>query len=205
MKAAIRLYGAATGNCRRAAIALMEAGIEFSAIRLDLRSGEHKRAAFLALNPRGLVPVLVEEREERADLILTQSNAIMLHAARRSHGGLGPDSGDAAERFFERLFYFVTEVIAPSGNAFVLEREGEGWGAGLLAKRSTEALSQAERFLDSSPFMAGDRFTLVDIAAYTVASATRDQLDWSSLPRLSAWYAGVGARPGVMRGMAVFA
>jgi GST-like protein len=204
LKAAIRLYGAATGNCRRAAIALVEAGVEFSAVSLDLRAGEHKRTAFRALNPRGLVPVMVEERDGKADLVLTQSNAIMLHAARRSQAGLMPHSGSAADRFFELLFYFVTEVIAPGGSAFVLAREEEGRSAGLLAKRSIEALSQAERFLGSGVFIAGDRFTLVDIAAYTSAFAVKDRLDWSSLPSLSTWYDRVGARPGVIRGMAVF-
>ena len=54
--AAVRLYGAQTGNSRRAAIALEEADIPYSVIRVDLRAGEHKTAAFRALNPRGLIP-----------------------------------------------------------------------------------------------------------------------------------------------------
>jgi GSH-dependent disulfide-bond oxidoreductase len=49
--------------------------------------------------------------------------------------------------------------------------------------------------------MAGDSFTLADIAAYTSAFAVRHDLDWPGLPLLSAWYTRINARPGVVRGM----
>lgn len=202
--AAVRLYGAQTGNSRRAAIALEEADIPYSVIRVDLRAGEHKTAAFRALNPRGLIPIMVEEREAEADFILTQSNAIMLYAASRSRERLMPDSGPAAGLFFERLFYFVTEVIAPNGSAFALTQEGHEHSAGFLAGRSLEALVQAERFLSDAPYMAGDSFTLADIAAYTSAFAVRHDLDWPGLPLLNAWYTRINARPGVVRGMGAF-
>ncbi|MHA7685302.1 glutathione S-transferase family protein [Cupriavidus sp. PET2-C1] len=201
---AIRLYGAQTGNSRRAAIALEEAGISYSATRLDLKAGEHKTAAFRALNPRGLVPVMVEECDAGADLILTQSNAIMFYAASRSRERLTPDPGQQGALFFDRLFYFITEVIAPNGSAFTLTQQHDERGAQFLAGRSIEALVLAERFLIDTPYIAGDRFTLADIAAYTSAFAVRQNLDWSDLPLLRAWYARIGARPGVVRGMAAF-
>lgn len=201
---AIRLYGAQTGNCRRAAIALEEAGISYSVSRVDLQAGEHKTAAFRALNPRGLVPVMVEEGETGADLVLTQSNAIMFYAASRSRERLTPDSGEQAAWFFDRLFHFITEVIAPNGNAFALMQQGNEPGARFLAGRSIDALVQAERFLTDAPYIAGETFTLADIVAYTSAFAVRQELDWSALPLLHAWYAKIGARPGVVRGMAAF-
>ncbi|RQR44752.1 glutathione S-transferase family protein [Burkholderia sp. Bp9140] len=201
---ATRLYGARTGNCRRAAIALAEAGIAYSVSQVDLRAGEHKSAAFRALNPRGLVPVMVEDGNTGPDLVLTQSNAIMFHAASRSRERLAPDQGRQSAVFLDRLFYFVTEVIAPNGSAFALAQQGDEPGARLLAGRSLDALVQAERFLTDSPYIAGDTFTLADIAAYTSVFAVTQDLDWSALPLLHAWYARIGARPGVVRGMAAF-
>jgi len=201
---AIRLYGARTGNCRRAAIALAEAGIPYSVSQVDLKAGAHKSAAFRALNPRGLVPVMVEDGNAGADLVLTQSNAIMLYAASRSGERLAPDQGREAALFLDRWFYFVTEVIAPNGSAFALAQQGDEPGARWLAGRSLDALVHAERFLTHSPYLAGDTFTLVDIAAYTSAFAMTQDLDWSALPLLHAWYARIGARPGVAQGMAAF-
>ncbi|AXE95621.1 glutathione S-transferase family protein [Paraburkholderia sp. 22099] len=201
---AIRLYGAQTGNSRRAAIALEEAGISYSVSRVDLRAGEHKTAAFRELNPRGLVPIMVEEGKAGTGLVVTQSNAIMFYAASRSRERLTPDPGQEVALFFDRLFYFITEVIAPNGSAFALTQQGNEPGAQFLAARSIEALVQAEPFLVDAPYIAGDRFTLADIAAYTCAFAVRQDLDWSELPLLRAWYARISARPGVVRGMAAF-
>ncbi|MFM0351889.1 hypothetical protein PQR12_00240 [Paraburkholderia nemoris] len=59
---------------------------------------------------------------------------------------------------------------------------------------------QAERFLIDALYIASDRFTPADIAAYTSAFAVRQDLDWPKLPLLRAWY----ARPGVVCGMAAF-
>ncbi|WP_185646462.1 glutathione S-transferase family protein [Burkholderia sp. Bp9143] len=202
--ATVRLYGAATGNCRRAAIALEEAGISYSVIRVDPRAGEHKTAAFRTLNPRGLVPVMVEARNAQPDLVLTQSNAIMLHATSRSRERLMPDAGPAASLFFDRLFYSITKVIAPSGSAFSLTQDGHKHSAGLLARCSIEALAQAEELLSDAPYMTGDSFTLADIAAYTSVFAARHDLDWTRLPLLAAWYARINTRPAVIRGMGAF-
>ncbi len=89
-----------------------------------------------------------------------------------------PDSGPAAGLFFERLFYFVTEVIARNRSAFSLTREGDEHSAGFLASARSRLSFQAERFLSDAPYMAGDGFTLVDIGAYTSAFAVRYDIDW---------------------------
>jgi len=62
----IELYGAQTGNCLRAAIALEEAMVPYTVRHVDLRSGEHRRAAYLALNPAGQVPTMVDRSDEAA-------------------------------------------------------------------------------------------------------------------------------------------
>lgn len=71
----------------------------YSVNHVDLKAGEHKTAAFLVLNPRGLVPVMAEEGQTRAELVLTQSNAIIFYAASRSLERLIPDPGQEAALF----------------------------------------------------------------------------------------------------------
>lgn len=131
---------------------------------------------------------------ERDHLLCGES--ITGEANTRSRPGGGP--------VFDRLVYFITEVIAPNGNAFALTQQGNEPGAQFLAGRSIAALVLAERFLTGTRYIASDTFTLADIAAYTSAFAVRQKIDWSVLPLLRAWYARIGARPGVVRGMAAF-
>jgi GST-like protein len=200
----MQLYGAVTGNCLRVAIALEEAGLPYKPVLLDLRGGEQSQPAHLARNPAGKVPTLVVHAQDAPPLVLSQSNAILLHLAETSGALLLPNDPAARALALERFFYFVTDVIAPSHGGFFLRGKGEAAGADMLDTRSREALLFAERFVAAAPYMAGERFTLADIAALTIAAAHRQQLDWAAVPALKAWFERMMQRPAVQRGLRAF-
>jgi GSH-dependent disulfide-bond oxidoreductase len=188
MESLVELYGWQTGNCIRAAIALTEAGIPFTARPVNLAKGEHQRHLFLTLNPAGKVPVMID-RSNGQPLVISQSNAIMLHAAERSPGRLLP-SNDVASRAvaLERFFFFVTDVIAPNHAAFYLRHRGMDDAVSALNQRVIQRLAEAERYAAESLFIAGNQFTLADIAAYTIVASVKDSIDWSELPNLAQWF-----------------
>jgi GST-like protein len=200
----LELYGDRTGNCLRAAIALEEAELPYVARHVDLNARAHLGEAFLSLNPLGKVPVLVD-RTGTAPLVLTQSNAIMTYAAQLAPGKLTPVSDERAKaRCDERFFYFVTDVISPSMDAFLLHAYGMGAAAAPLSQRAAAMMQAAETFLDDDRFMSGAQFGLADIAAYTIARALQNHIDWRAAPRLSIWMAQMAERPGIRRGLAAF-
>jgi len=205
MSADVTLYGAKTGNCLRVAIALEELAIAHQVVKLDLRAGEQRTPDFLSLNPSGKVPVLRVRSSAAPPLVLAQSNAILLYLARRAGGRLLPPETDASAPFaLERFFFFVTDVIAPSHAAFFLKNKGCKEGQGLMERRSLEMLLASERFLQNVPFMAGQSFTLADIAAVSIVAAQSPSIDWARYPQLQRWFAAVMARSGVERGMIAF-
>ena len=201
----IELCGSKTGNSFRAAIALEEAGVPYRVRRIDLRGGEHRSAEYLALNPRGQVPIMISSAPGRSTSVLTQSNAIMMFAAESAPGTLLPEHASPARyRALERYFYFVTDVIAPSHAAFALTAVSHSdESRQTLNFRSQQALRMAEAFLDKGDYMAGDCFTLADISAYTMASASLS-LVGPDLPKLRRWFERIGARAGVNRGLRAF-
>lgn len=74
----IDLYTASTFNGQRVSIMLEETGLSYTAHRVDLAKGEQHQADFLALNPSGRIPVLVDhDNGESPALVLTQSVAIL--------------------------------------------------------------------------------------------------------------------------------
>ena len=84
-KPMIDLYSAATMNGRRAAIALAECALAHRIHLLDLDKGEQRRPDFLALNPSGAIPVLVDDDGlSGKPITVTQSGAIVLYCAERS-------------------------------------------------------------------------------------------------------------------------
>ena len=204
MQNALELYGAQTGNCIRAAIALEEAGIAYSARPVNLATGEHQGQELRSLNPFGKVPVLVQ-RASGAGFVLAQSNAIILFAAESSPTTLLPADPVARAKVYERFFYFLTDVIAVSHGAFKLQQIGASEQAKSINELAVSALLEGGRFLAFSPFMAGESFSVADIAAFTIARAYYDVIEWGEHPELAHWYGEVARRPAVLRGLKVFA
>ncbi|MCW6512447.1 glutathione S-transferase family protein [Lichenifustis flavocetrariae] len=204
MKTTLELHGAQTGNCFRAAIALEEAGLSYTPRIVDLSIGEHLRGEHLALNPAGKVPVLVEKEEGREPFILTQSNAIILHAAAKTPVRLLPGNERDRATAIERFFFFVTDVIAVSHAAFSLRASSAQEGQKILADRALATLETAERYVAQAEFMAGETFSAADIAAYTITRSMKSDLPWSKLPNLLAWFDRIEGRPAVKRGLEAF-
>src|SRR5690349_3040534 len=77
----IELYTAATGNGRRATLMMEESGLPHVEHRIEVGKGARKPAAFLAINPLGTVPVIVDPD---ASVVLRQSAAILFYLAEKS-------------------------------------------------------------------------------------------------------------------------
>lgn len=199
------LYGAKTSNCFRAAIALEEAEITYNVRRIDLPDGEQRQPEFLEINPAGQVPVLTSNSGSGAPFVLTQSNAIVVFAAEQAPDRLLPrDQGTDRRLIWERFFFFVTDVIGPRHDGFLLQAHHEDRAASLLSGQAHRAIGLCERFLDAGPFMAGRKFSIADIAAITIIKSTYLEIDWTAFPQLRQWYFDVSGRPGVVCGLRAF-
>lgn len=199
----IELYGAQTGNCFRAAIALIEADIPFTVRHVDLGAGAHMQPPFIAINPAGKVPTLIDHNF-KPSLVIHQSNAIIQYADAMAPGKLAP-SGIGPDRFqaFDRYFFFVTDVIANSHAAFFLKRAGLRDAAAPLDHRVVQQILLAEDFLTEA-YMAGRTFSMADISAFTLASTIEDRLPWDKLPKFQQWFERIRARPSIQAGMRAF-
>lgn len=205
MTVTFELLGAPTGNCQRVAIALEEAGLPYTCKHIDLRRGEQRTPEYLRLNPAGKVPTLIQRDGPGTELIIAQSNAIMLHIATRGSVSLLPDAGTREHAIaLERFFYVVTDVIAPSHAGFFLQANQQRLQGELLEQKSLLALEFIESFLTDVPFVAGQAFTLADICAVTMVAFNETKLDWHRLPNLRRWFNAVSSRPGVSRGTGAF-
>lgn len=204
MRDELELHGTRTGNCFRASIALEESGLAYRVHRVDLRHGEQYEDAYLALNPSGKVPTLVD-RSGSHPFVLSQSNAIILYAAERVPGRLVPiEPGATRGRTYERFFLFVTDVIVPNFDAAMLRYQGATEGSRLLEERALQGLHWAERYASEARFMSGEHFSIADIVAYTFVLSLDSRIEWQHLPNVSRWFQEVKSRPGVQRGLHAF-
>jgi GST-like protein len=118
----IDFYTFATANGHRVAVALEETGVPYTVHKVDLQKGEQKRPEFLAINPTGRIPAIVDrDGPGGKPLVLTQSFAILVYLAERG-GGLLPTDPRSRARCLEWLMFVITDVSAPIGQAFFLNR-----------------------------------------------------------------------------------
>ena len=196
----IEVYAFATPNSVKVPIALEELGLSYELKPVNVRKGEQKAEAFVALNANAKVPVLVDEA-----LVLTESAAILVYLAEKT-GKLLPRDGEARARVFEQLFFHASALSPAFGNAGFFKRSSPEPQPIAEARFSAEAeriLGLLDDRLATRPFVAGDTFTIADIAHF--GWLWRRQFPGVTLddrPNLSRWYDTVAARPAVQRAIA---
>jgi len=196
----IEVHAFATPNSVKVLIALEELGLHYNLKPVNVRKGEQKTEAFFALNPNGKVPVLVDD-----GFILTESAAILVYLAEKT-GKLLPRDSVSRARVFEQLFFHASGLSPAFGNAGFFKRSSPEPQPIAEARFTTEAerlLGLLDVKLAYQPFVAGEEFTIADIAHF--GWMWRIQFPGLTLdgrPNLSRWYQAVAARPAVQQAIA---
>jgi GSH-dependent disulfide-bond oxidoreductase len=196
------VYAFATPNSIKVPIALEELGLAYSLHGINVRKGEQKTPDFLAFNPNGKVPVLVDADAEGGRLVLTESAAILVHLAETT-GRLLPASGAARARVFEQLFFHASSLGPAFGQAGFFQRQAAEPQPLAIQRFSTEAertLGVLDGVLARHAFVAGDDLTIADIAHFgwlwrrEFAGVSLD-----AVPHVARWYDAMASRPAVER------
>lgn len=193
----MKLYGhPLSGNTHRvqALLALLNVSHDYEVV--DLQGGAHKQPDFLAMNPLGQVPVLVD-----GDLALRDSSAILTYIARKfdTDGKWLPQDPAGAANVQQWLSTAVNEVQA---GPFVL-RLVKLLGAPLdydAALGKTKALFDTlfEPHLGAHEWLANDKPSIADLACYSyIARVTEGDFDLSAYPNIQGWIARVEAIEGL--------
>lgn len=203
----IDLHTTATANGYKASIMLEEVGLPYRVIDYDLVKGEHMKPEYLALNPVGRVPTIVDHDTAGAPVSVYGTPAILLYLAEKT-GKLLPASPAERAKAYEWLGIvssdlapaysgqFVFNVIAPDKNA---------WAIDFYDRLCLRLLGPLESRLGTSRFLAGDSYSIADVIAYPVAAVSMKRFPGGlgAHPHIARWAAEVGARPAVQRGMKV--
>jgi glutathione S-transferase len=177
------LYDAARcPYCARVRIVLVEKGLGYETVEIDLRD----RPAWLyAKNPLGKVPVL----EEDGGLVLPESDVIMEYLEERfPEPPLWP--ADPAERALGRLWLDRFDVRL--GDDYYALRRGE-------ESRLEELLTDLDSALEAQPFLSGREYGLADIGyvPWLLRAQASLGVDLDPHPALSAWLERLSERPAI--------
>src|SRR4030095_11632291 len=183
-------------NVRRVRLTAAVLGLHLEEENLDFAKGEQKKPEFLALNPNGAVPTLVD-----GDFVLTESRAIMQYlASKKPESGLLPRD-EQARADVTRWQFWDSSHFSPQLGTLAFQRVLKpmmGMG-GPDAGKVEEALTNFRRFaavlnkrLDDKQYVVGDSVTLADLTlASSLMYAKQTDVPLAEFPNIQAWFSRI--------------
>jgi len=194
----MKLYFAETINARKACAAARYVAAPVEFVRVDLRSGEHKKPPFTALNPNAKVPVLESNGET-----LWESNAIMCRLAEATGSDLWPRdqrqidvirwmfwSSEHFSRYASRLYFenLVKQIFGLGAPNAALVEEANGY-----VRQYGTVLDD---HLRGRTFLVGDRPSVADFAVgAALPYAERARIPLEGFAEIARWKARLDALP----------
>jgi glutathione S-transferase len=193
----MKLYYFPSPNPQKVKFALVELGLECEVVPVDLTKGEQRKPEFLALNPFGRVPVLVD-----GDLTLSESHAILAYLG-DSSGKLW-QSSPAGRAQALRWLFFLSAHISPPATDLAFNRiavkflgiPGDQDAIARGEKALPNVIGIVEGQLAKSKWLIGDGFTLVDCAYGPVLNVIeKADFSFGQFPKVRAYLDAIRSRP----------
>jgi GST-like protein len=197
----IDLYTAATPNGHKVSIALEELALPYTLKVLDLSSGEQKTPAYLAINPNGRIPAIVDH--DLDNFAVFESGAILVYLAEKT-GKLLPTDVKGRSLVMQWLMFQMGGIGPMMGQANVFYRYFPEKIQSVIDRYQGES-KRLFRVLDTHlkdhEFLAGD-YSIADIANWAWVRTHRwSGVEVDDLPNLKRWRDQLRERPAVQRGI----
>ncbi len=199
----IDLYTSPTPNGWKVAMALEELALEYTVKYVDLAVGDQHEASFVAMNPNGRIPVIVDH--DSSGLTIFDSNAILFYLAEKSEKLL-PSQGSERYEVMKWLMFQASGVGPIQGQAVVFERYFPTDVPAARARYHNETRRLYEvvnTHLVDRTWLAGD-FSIADISNWSwIRSHRWARVSTEGLHELERWMNQMRARPACERGLKI--
>ena len=200
----IDLYTASTPNGHKASVTLEELELPYEVHAINLAKNEQKAESFLALNPNGRIPVIVDR--EADDLVVFETGAIMIYLAEKT-GRLLPADTAGRSRAIQWLMFQMGGVGPMMGQANVFYRyfpEKIQPAIDRYQNETRRLFEVLDRGLSKSEWLAGEEFSIADIANWCwVRTYKWSGVPVDGLPNLRRWLDSIKERPACRRGIEI--
>ena len=182
-----------SGNCYKIRLFLAFLGQDYELAPVDFLAGEHKSPDYMARNPFGEIPVLVD-----GDLVLRDSQAILVYLARK-YGGEEwlPTSPEGMAQVMQWLMVAESEVARGPNDARLHDKFGYELDVEKARANTTRLLDIMEAHLSQNDWLALNQPTIADIACFPyVALGHEGGASCENHAAVCAWIARIKALPG---------
>jgi GSH-dependent disulfide-bond oxidoreductase len=200
----LKFYYHPSPNPAKIALFLEESGLPYELIPVDTRKGEQFSPEFLAINPNGKTPALID-----GDAKVFDSNAILLYLAEKTGRFLPENTPAARAQMYSWLMFVATGIGPYSGQAVHFNHfapEKLPYAINRYIHEANRHFNILEAQLGKTRYMLGDTYTIVDMAVWGWARVVPFVLGddaWSRLPNLKRHFDEISARPAAVRANAL--
>jgi len=201
----IRLYGIRASRAARCIWMLEELGLEYENVPVSFL-GDAQKPEYLAINPNGRVPALVDDD----GTVVWESLAINLYLAEKYDRGLRPRSAAERGHALQWSFWAATEVESGVVDAFVHRvMLPEGQRDAAIADAGEAKLQRPlpvlDRHLAERSYLLGEAFTVADLNVCSVLGIARvARIDLAKQPHVQRWLAACLSRPAAQKAFGPF-
>ena len=200
----LTIYGSPRTSAGRCFWCLEEVGTPYQHKTINFKEEEHKSAEFLAINPNGKIPALVD-----GDFTLWESVAINFYLADKYKPELLSDKPEERGLISQWSLWSMVDLQVPMIDIFIQkvfvpdERRDQSVIDKAL-KKLPDLLGTLERGLEDRKYLLGDRFSLADLNVASVAMICEGiNYDLKDYPAIKSWLGHVTERPAYQRYMAL--
>jgi glutathione S-transferase len=199
----ISLYTAPTPNGWKASVALEELSLPYQVHAIDLLSGAQRAPDYLAINPNGRIPAIVDHDAE--DFAVFESGAILIYLAEKT-GQLMPSDARGRSRVLQWLMFQMGGIGPMMGQANVFHRYFPEKIQVVIDRYQGESgrlFGVLDRQLADHEWLAGD-YSIADIANWCwVRTHKWSGVNIEPFEHLQRWVAAIAARPAAQAGIKV--
>jgi GSH-dependent disulfide-bond oxidoreductase len=200
----LKFYYNGSPNPTKVALFLEEAALPYEAVPVDTRKGDQFKPTFLAINPNGKVPAIVD-----GDVTVFDSNAILLYLAEKTGKFLPNNTPQARGELLSWLMFVATGVGPFSGQAVHFRHfapEKVPYAANRYSFEVERHYSILEARLAKQPYMVGDSYGIVDMSVWgwtRLGPFVLGEEATTRYPNLKRLIDEIGARPAAQRAVAL--
>jgi GST-like protein len=203
----IDVYSWPTPNGHKVHIMLEECGLEYRAHPVDIGAGDQFKPEFLAISPNNKIPAITDhDGPGGRSLSLFESGAILQYLAEKT-GQFLPTDPVARYTTIEWLMFQMGGVGPMLGQAHhfrIYAPEKIDYAINRYTNETRRLYGVMERQLDRHAYLAGDTYTIADIATFPWTRSWKNQgIELSEFPKVRKWHETIAARPAVLRGVEV--
>jgi len=206
----IDLYYWPTPNGHKITLFLEEAGLDYTIHPVNIGKGDQFQPEFLAFSPNNKMPAIIDHApaDGAAPLGVFESGAILLYLANKTGRFFGADVRQKVEvnQWLMWQMAGLGPMTGQYGHFSVYAPEPIPYAIDRYAREVQRLLGVLDRRLAGRAFIAGDGYTIADMAAYPwINPYTKAPLDLGPYPELRRWHAAIAARPATQRAYALTA